>query len=149
MLTSLCHRQVFAWLDKHGNTPVQRENFKHLVSICTVKPAKVPSVQSSLRKSADMPTPDSGRINGQEYACSLQHQSSTCFIPAASMSGRSAASARPASAAAARKKHAIGHRPATAAPGMSCLCKHIRSQLKRTGWTLAIMLSCLVLSHVK
>ena len=111
--------QVWTWLDKHGNTPVLRENFKHLVSICTVKPVKVASVQPLQRKSSDTHALDAARTRTQtqEYGHNLKHQSSTRFVPAASVAGRPAAPVRPASAASARRKHAVGDRPATAAAG--------------------------------
>lgn len=107
---------MWTWLDKHGDTPVLRENFKHLVSICTVKPAKV-AVQPLQRNSSDVQVLSTSRAQTQDYGQSLQHQRSTRFIPAASISGRPAATARPASASAARRKLVVGHRPSTAAPG--------------------------------
>ncbi|DBA88134.1 TPA: hypothetical protein ACH3X2_005129 [Trebouxia sp. C0005] len=100
-------KEVFTWLDKHGDTPVSRENFKHLVSICMVKSVKVPSVQ---RKSADTSVLDTETARAQEAGHKLKHQSSMRFVPAAP--------ARPASAASARRRHAVGHRPSTASAGL-------------------------------
>ena len=110
--TALCQWQVFTWLDKHGNTPVLRENFKHLVSICTVKPVRVPSVQPLQRKSADTSVRDTKTAQAQEVGQRLKHQSSMRFVPAAP--------ARPASAASARRRHVVGHRPSTASAGSVC-----------------------------
>ena len=122
---------MFTWLDKYGNNPVLPENFKHLVSICTVKPVKVPSVQPLQRKSADMSVLDSSTADAQEVGQKLKHQSSMRFVPAAP--------ARPASAASARRRHAVGHRPSTASAGSLCNeCMHpaLTSSCKCLSWCL-------------
>jgi len=130
--TAFCQWQVFTWLDKHGNTPVLRENFKHLVSICTVKPVKVPSVQPLQRKSADTSVLDTETAHAQEVGQKLKHQSSMRFVPAAP--------ARPASAASARRRHAVGHRPSTASAGSLCNdCMHpaLTSSCQCLSWCLS------------
>ena len=135
---------MFTWLDKHGNTPVLRENFKHLVSICTVKPVKVPSVQPLQRKSADTTVLDIGTPHAQ-VGQKLKHQSSTRFLPAAP--------ARPASAASARKGHAVGHRPSTAAAGSpcdDCMRPALTSSCQDLSWCLSrqqlhLALACIIL----
>ena len=85
-----------------------RERFKHLVGICTVKPAKAAPVQPLQRKLSSKPTPQSSQVQlpGRDHA--LAHQSSTLFTP----------DARPATAAAAaRRKRANTNRPTTASAG--------------------------------
>ena len=106
--------QVWQWLDKHGDTPLQRERFKHLVIICTIKPAKVPAVQPLQRTSGNQ----GSASFGQKQQRSTQ-QGSTRFLPEASIVHKPAALARPASAAAARRRHEIGPRPSTAAAAIN------------------------------
>ena len=104
---------MWQWLDKHGGTPVQRERFKHLVNICTVKPVKVPSTQALQRTSACQGSGSSTtKLSARQQ--SLATQGSTRFISEASISHKPAALARPATAAAARRRHAVSQRPATA-----------------------------------
>lgn len=117
--------QVWSWLDKHGDTPVLRENFKHLVGICTVRPSKAVSKQSLQQRSSGTQEAGAFATRVPDHAQTLVQQGSTRFVPAASISGKPAPPTRPASAAATRRKHAAAPRPSTAAPSKlhSC-CSH-------------------------
>ena len=121
--------QVWSWLDKHGDTPVLRENFKHLVGICTLRPSKAVSKQSLQRRPSGPQQAAASARRVSDHAQTLVQQGSTRFIPAASVSGKPAPPPRPASAAATRRKHATAPRPSTAAPSMldscysRCICR--------------------------
>ena len=115
-----CLCQVWTWLDKHGDTPASRENFQHLVSICTIRPAKVASGQPLQRRSSDTQAAGSAR-RLQACAQPLLQQGSKKFVPATAIAGKPAPPVRPASAAAARQKHAANQRPSTAAPSKTML----------------------------
>lgn len=116
--------QVWSWLDKHGDTPVLRENFKHLVGICTVRPSKAVPKQSLQRRSSGTQEAAASLRRVPDHAQTLVQQGSTRFVPAASISGKPAPPTRPASAAAARRKYATAPRPSTAVPSKLDSCCH-------------------------
>lgn len=79
-----------------------------------MKPVKVPSTQALQRTTACQGSGSSTtKLSARQQ--SLATQGSTRFIPEASISHKPAALARPASAAAARRRHEVSQRPATAA----------------------------------
>lgn len=109
--------QVWSWLDKHGDTPVLRENFKHMIGICTLRPSKKAGSKQLLQRRPSGPQEAAASAKQvSEHAQTLVQQGSTRFVPAASISGKPAPPTRPASAAATRRKHATAPRPSTAAP---------------------------------